>query len=199
MLIAQVLNLLYNIVDRTISAKSRGRARRARRAWPVLPGGYDRDRVRQSVRRGRRAAVLDRARKGKPRERAEHYAQRLFHAARERCGADGGRSRLSQAAAVSVRRERCDVSVCGVISDGLPARYAVRDDVARTESVHKLSGLCEDRHADRCRGCGGEHCARPGLYFCPAPRCARRGHRDRHFADAFGAVGAALSDRRRRS
>ena len=35
----------------------------------------------------------------------------------------------------------------------------------------------------------------PVLIFCPAPRCTRRGHRDRHFADAFGAVGAALPDR----
>ena len=86
MMAAQILNLLYNIVDRIYIGKiPRGGDDRAGRAGAVLSGHHAGDRVCQPVRRGRRAAVLDRASAAGDRAgRGAHYGERVVHAAADR-------------------------------------------------------------------------------------------------------------------
>ena len=52
-----------------------------------------------------------------------------------------------------------DVPLCGQLSFGLHARQRIHDGLAWHERVHQCARLCEPRHADGRYRRSGEHCA----------------------------------------
>ena len=196
MMIAQVLNLLYNIVDRIYIGKIPGEGTAALAGlglcFPVVTlvtafanlfgvGG---------------APLCAIARGRGDREGAERImCNAWFMLAAHGRGADRARHRVPQAHPVPARRERRDLSLCRGLSDGLPAGHGVRDDLARTQSLHQQPGLRPHRHADRAGGRGGEHRARPAVHLCAGHGRARRGGGDCAVPAALRAVGAAVPHR----
>ena len=90
-----------------------------------------------------------------------------------------------------------DVPVCVLVHRDLLDRYAVRHAVARSQSVHQLSGLCPNRHAHRGARRGSQHRARPDFYLRTAPRRARRCYRDCAVAASVCCMGCQVFNRQK--
>ena len=73
----------------------------------------------------------------------------------------------------------------------------MRHAVARSQSVHQLSGLCPNRHAHRGARRGSQHRARPDFHFRTAPRRARRCYRNRTVAVSVCCMGCQVFNRQK--
>ncbi len=102
---------------------------------------HARHRICQPVWHGRCAALLDRTRaRGYQRSRGNH-GKFLLHDGYFRCASDRALPDIPQTNAVSVRRQRRYLSICGCLHYDLSARQPVRDGRAWHELIHQFTGL----------------------------------------------------------
>ena len=147
------------------------------------------------MRSGRRAPLFDCKGRGRQRPGRTHYGQRVYPAGAFRRAGHGGRSDFQTAGALSVRRERCDVSVCKRLCDDLSLRQPVCDDRAGHERLHQRAGVCGDRYAQRADRCRAEHPARSAVHLCVRLGRPRRRRGDGGVTGGLRGLGAAVSHR----
>lgn len=179
MTLAQLINVLYNIVDRIYIGRIPDHATLSLTgiglSLPIITlviafanlfgmGG---------------AASLDRARARESQRSRGDHGKFLLHDGYFRCASDRALPDIPQTNAVSVRRQRRYLSICKCLHYDLSARQPVRDGRAWHELVHQFTGLRAHRHDDRpfrrCR----QYPARSDFYFCAShgnPRCGARHH-----------------------
>ena len=81
------------------------------------------------------------------------------------------------------------------IHENLRLRHFLRPDGARTQCLYQRTGLCQNRHDYRCHRRSLQHHPRSDLYLRTASGCARRSTCNHPFTGYFLYLDSAFSDR----
>ena len=189
MLIAQLLALLYNIVDRIYIA----------RIPDIGTTDYcNNHRLCQSAWHRWRTDFFNLPRKKRCRTRQTNHGD-FFHAAlRLFFDPDACRHDLCKSSSLIIRcLQRC-AKICLSISDDLSDWNTSIHDHYRDESIYQRSGICCCRYVFRYNRSCCKHYFRPNFYLCISLRCSGSRNCNRHLSGCICRICALFSKTPRR-
>lgn len=194
---AQVVNLLYSIVDRIYIGRIPLEGKLAlTRHGRHLPCHHAHLGVCGAHRHGRCTAGLHRARRKGARPRGTH-PRNVYSGALGACTrADSTVPAVSGAITETVRRICRHPAVCDAVPQPLRSRHGFRDDIARSERLHHRAGPLLGCDENRCHRRGAQHGARPAVHLRVPHGRARRGCGDNYLAGGVCGMGSAVSNRK---
>ena len=129
-------------------------------------------------------------------EKAERILGNCFTSLLIVAAAYGGVPRLRRANPEGFRGQRQHCGLCQRLSSDIRDRHSVCPDRTGNEHVYHHPGLRQDKYAHRSYRCGAEHSPGSCVHLCVQHGRAGRGFSDHYISGGFGRMGAEIPNRK---